>query len=79
MTSPWAPVECDQCVQPMFTELMEKQWLSHGFHHFPMKFHEFSMGYPWGISVREMSVLDANIQRYLRLCRASKQQHRSSL
>jgi len=28
MTSPWTPVECDQCMQPRFMELVEKQWFS---------------------------------------------------
>jgi len=37
---------------PTFSILMENPSFLHGFHVFSMKFHDFSMGNPWYISVR---------------------------
>jgi len=37
----------------MFSILMENPWFLHGVHVFSMEFHDFSMGNPWYISVRD--------------------------
>ena len=43
------------CMRPTFSILMENPSFLHGFHVFSMKFHDFSMGNPWYISVRVMT------------------------
>ena len=40
------------CMRPTFSILMENPSFLHGVHVFSMKFHDFSMGDPWNISVR---------------------------
>jgi len=43
------------CMRPTFSILMENPSFLHGVHVFSMKFHDFSMGNPWYISVRDRS------------------------
>jgi len=40
-------------MRPMFSILMENPWFLHSVHVFSMEFHDFSMGNPWYIFVRE--------------------------
>jgi len=41
------------CMRPTFSILMENPSFLHGVHVFSMEFHDFSMGKPWYIFVRE--------------------------